>query len=387
LTDLKEIKPMDFSPLTRFLDTLPLRGIPGVDCVVYYKHQPVLRHHAGFADRESQKPFEPHMLYNLYSTSKVITCTAALQLFEQGKFLLNDPLSEYLPEYKTMLVRTITGQGTAELRPAVKPIRIVDLFTMSAGMTYIMNSKSILKAQAETGGRAPTREVVRALAGEPLIFEPGTHWNYALCHDVLGALIEVLSGKRFGQYLQENIFDPIGMNDTGFSRTHERLARMTTQYRFNSETGVAEAITKDNGYILGSEYESGGAGLISSVEDYGLFVDTLSNGGRAASGAKILSRTTIDLMRSNQLDEIRMKDFNWEQMAGYGYGLGVRTMIDKTRGSSSSIGEFGWGGAAGTYAMIDPDCEIAVFYAQHMLNNMEPFVHPRLRNIVYSCIF
>ncbi len=379
---------MDFQPLTQFLDSLPPRGIPGVDCIVYYRHQPVYRRSAGFADRASQKPIAPHTLYNLYSTSKVITCAAALQLYEQGKFLLNDPLAEYLPEYKAMQVRHITAQGTAELRPAVNSIRIEDLFTMSAGMTYIINSKAIRKVQAETGGRAPTREVARALASEPLIFEPGTHWNYALCHDVLGALIEVVSGQRFGKYLQDHVFEPIGMKDTGFERTPERLAQMATQYRYNEETHFADEITQDNGYVLGTAYESGGAGLISSLEDYGLFVDMLSNGGRAASGEKILSRRTIDLMRTNHLDATRLKDFNWIQMAGYGYGLGVRTMIDKARGGSeSSIGEFGWGGAAGTYAMIDPDCELAVFYAQHMLNNMEPYVHPRLRNIVYGCLF
>ena len=140
-------------------------------------------------------------------------------------------------------------------------------------------------------------------------------------------------------------------------------------------------------FRLGSEYESGGAGLISSVDDYIKFANVLCNKGKTQKGEKILSECTIDLMRTNHLDKTSMKDFNWIQMRGYGYGLGVRTMIDKAKGGSlSSIGEFGWGGAAGTYAMIDPENEITVFYAQHMLNNQEPYVHPRIRNIVYQCL-
>lgn len=378
---------MDFTRLTQFLDSLPARGIPGCDCVVYFRHQPVYRHSAGYADVGEKRPIRPHTLYNLYSASKVITCTAALQLFEQGRFLMSDPLAEYLPEFRDMQVKLDDPAGRAELRPAARPIRMLDLFTMSAGLTYNLVSPSIRRLQQDSAGLAPTREVARAIADEPLIFEPGTHWNYSLCHDVLGAVIEVLSGMRFGAYLEQNLFQPVGMTETGFGCPPGQLERMASQYRFDESDRSTRKIGLDNPYVLGSAFESGGAGLVSSVEDYGLFVETLCNGGRTATGEQILCRRTIDLMRTNQLDDVRLADFNWIQMSGYGYGLGVRTLIDKAgSGSLSSPGEFGWGGAAGAYVLVDPDSEVAVFYAQHMLNSLEPYVHPRLRNLIYRCL-
>jgi CubicO group peptidase (beta-lactamase class C family) len=286
-----------------------------------------------------------------------------------------------------MKVRLVDVRGVVETRPAVRPIRIQDLFTMSAGLSYDLGSDPIRKVLEDTGGRASTAQIVRAIAEEPLRFEPGTHWNYSLCHDVLGRLIEVFSGRTFGAYLKENLFDPIGMKDTGFDRSRDRLDRMASQYRYEESSGRAKEIAKDNSYVLGPEYESGGAGLVSSVEDYGLFVEMLCHGGTTPSGERLLADRTIDLMRTNHLDAVRMKDFDWIQKAGYGYGLGVRTMIDPALGGSTGpTGEFGWSGAAGCYALVDPESGIAAFYAQHMLNNMEPHVHPRLRNILYACI-
>lgn len=378
---------MEFIELKTFLEQITKWRIPGADCAVYYNNKPVFRYSAGYADVKAKKPVTPDNLYNLYSTSKVITCTAALQLFEKGKFLMTDPVSEYLPEFKEMYIRKTAANGQTELIKACKSIEIRDLFTMSAGLTYDMDTPSIKAAREKTDNKCPTREIVRAIAGDPLLFEPGTHWNYSLCHDVLGGLVEVISGMKFGKYLDENIFQPLEMKDTGFDLTDEKRQRMAAQYSFDDEKNRAMEIPLTNEYKLGSEYESGGAGLISSVDDYIKFANALCNKGISQNGEQILSKRTIDLMRTNHLDETSLKDFNWIQMRGYGYGLGVRTMIDRAKGGSlSPVGEFGWGGAAGAYVMIDPDNEVAVFYAQHLRNNQEPFVHPRLRNIVYSCL-
>jgi len=375
---------MDFTKLKLFMDKITEWRVPGADCAVYYKNQPVFRYSAGYADIKSKRPFTSNELFFLYSTSKVITCTAALQLFEKGGFLMSDPLCEYLPEFSEMYIKKT---GSDELIKAHNEIKIRDLFTMSAGLTYDINSPSLRKIKKESQGKCPTREVIKALAQEPLVFEPGTHWNYSLCHDVLGGLIEVISGKKFSEYLQENIFNRLEMKDTGFYLTEEKRQRMATQYQFNDEKNCSEEILLNNVYKLGTEYESGGAGLISSANDYIKFANALCNNGKAENGRQILSRNTIDLMRTNHLGETSLKDFNWSQMIGYGYGLGVRTMIDKAKGGSlSPIGEFGWGGAAGTYVIIDPENELSVFYAQHMLNSQEPYIHPRIRNIVYSCI-
>lgn len=378
---------MNFEVLTNFLDTLPKRGIPGVDCAIYYKNKSVYRHSAGYADVKSRRPITSDDLYYLYSATKVITCTAALQLFEKGRFLMTDPLYEYLPEFRDMDVRHKLSDGHIEKRPALNSIKVQDLFTMSAGLTYNINSEWINAVKIKTEGRCPTRQTVEAISKEPLMFEPGTHWNYSLCHDVLGALIEVISGQSFSNYLREHIFEPVGMKDTGFSVSDDKLGRIATKYCFNDKLKIAEETPADNIYKIGTEYESGGAGLISSVDDYILFANALCNNGRTIMGEKILSKCTIDLMRTNHLSDVALWDFNWVQMSGYGYGLGVRTMINKALGGSvSSIGEFGWGGAAGAYVLIDPECELTVFYAQHLLNSMEPFVHPRIRNIVYLCL-
>lgn len=378
---------MNFKNLTDFLDTLPEKGIPGGDCAVYYKHRPVFRHTVGYSDIKSKAPLREDSLYNFYSMSKVITCTAALQLYEKGKYLLSDPVSEYLPEFKEMQVQSADESGKTVLKPAQNAITVQDLFTMCAGLTYNMETDAIKEVHEKTGGKCPTRETVKAFAKEPLLFEPGTHWNYSLCHDVLGALIEVLSGERFGEYLQKNIFLPLGMKDTGFVLTEEKARRMASQYLRHVDTGELEDVGTGCGYKLGTEFESGGAGMITSLDDYMRFAECLCRGGMTPDGENLISRRTIDLMRTNHLNEACMKDFNWLQMVGYGYGLGVRTMVDKVKGGcNGALGEFAWGGLAGSFGLIDPENELTIVYAQHMINNLETYVHPRIRNITYACL-
>lgn len=204
---------MNFKELEILIDSMPDKNIPAADCAVYYKRIPVFRHITGYSDTEKKIPLSEENLFYMYSASKVTTCVAALQLYEKGLYGLDDPVSEYLPEFKNMWVRT---EGTAEPVPAKNPVTIRQLFTMSAGLTYDLNTSFIENAVANTNGRAPLREIVKAIAMNPLVFEPGTHYRYSLCHDILGGLIEVLSGDKFGSYIKKNIFDPVGMNETGF---------------------------------------------------------------------------------------------------------------------------------------------------------------------------
>ncbi len=379
---------MDFKQLEKFLDSLTSEeiGVPGVDCVVYHQNKPVFRHMSGYADRDKGVKMSGNELYNLYSTSKVLTCTGAMSLYEKGKFLMNDPLYEYMPEFKDVKVKIKQDNGEYDLVDPKRPIIVQDLFAMSAGFTYNRDSENIKKVIAYTNGKAPTREIAKAIAADNLVYHPGERWEYSLAHDVLGAFIEVVSGKKFGEYLKENIFDVVGMKNTTFERNDNIYSKMASQYMYDSDRKYADEISKENGYCLGSEYESGGAGIISSVDDYGLFAAAMANGGKALNGNRVLKNCTVNLMRQNILDEVRLKDFNWRQFTGYGYGYGVRTYIDKSAGSLGSLGEFGWGGAAGAYVLIDPDREIAVYYAQHMLNNLEPYIHPRIRNFVYTAL-
>ncbi len=386
---------MDFTLLTSFLNQLDGVCAPGVDCKIYYKHKEVYRHSAGYWDIEQKIPVQEDAAYYIYSATKPLTCTAAMILYEKGCFLLSEPLYEYIPEYKDMWVKHINNNGEIIIERAQNPIRIVDLFTMSAGFSYSLEYEAIKRIREQTNGRCPTLEVVRTLAEEPLEFEPGTHFKYSLCHDILGGLIEVISGKTLGAFMKENIFSPLEMNHTGFFQTENGGVlknKMAAKYQWNVLTQKPERSESACRFQLGTEYESGGAGLISTVDDMATFAECLCNNGNAQSGENIISKATIDLMRKNHLDEIRLADFragNQQHRIGYGYGLGVRTMIDPMAGGSNgSIGEFGWPGALGSYLLIDPDRELAVFFAQHMIGNMDILrkIHPKLRNVIYACL-
>ncbi|WP_054955159.1 serine hydrolase domain-containing protein [Paenibacillus dakarensis] len=377
---------MDFKPLSKFIDRITDWRIPWAEVLVLHQNHEVFRYRRGYADLEGCIPIHENQIIRLYSLTKIMTCTAALQLVEKGELLLNDPLSNYLPEYGEMTVKMTLPSGEVTFEKAMRPIRVRDLFTMSAGLSYDIHSPSILEVVRRTDGRAPTREVAAAIAKEPLLFEPGSRWSYSLSHDVLAALVEVVGGRKFGTYIRDEITGPLGMRDTGFDVPEEDRSRLATQYEYSESLG--KPIRKDgNDYRIGSEYESGGAGLFSTVNDYAVFLNTLTNKGTSPEGIRILAAETVELMRTNHLTEAMRSHFSWSQLAGYGYGLGVRThMLREISGSLSPLGEFGWSGAAGALAIIDPASQLTVMYAQHMLNNQEPYVHPRLRNLVYTCL-
>lgn len=377
---------MDFKPLSKFIDRITDWRIPWAEVLVLYQNQEVFRYRSGYADLEACIPIDDMQIIQLYSMTKILTCTAALQLVEKGKLLLNDPLSNYMPEYGEMTVKMTLPHGEVTFERAKRPIRVRDLFTMSAGFSYDIHSPSILEVVRRTSGRAPTREIAAAIAEEPLLFEPGTRWSYSLCHDVLAALVEVVDGRRFSAYVRDEITGPLGMRNTGFDLSDGDRSGLAPQYEYSDALG--KPIRKEgNDFRIGSEYESGGAGLFSTVNDYAVFLDTLTHQGTSPDGVRLLAAETVELMRTDHLTETTRSYFSWSQLAGYGYGLGVRTHCSKeTSGSLSPLGEFGWSGAAGSLAIMDPSSQLTVMYAQHMLNNQEPYVHPRLRNLVYSCL-
>lgn len=386
---------MDFTNLKNFLDHLTSWRIPGNGVKVCLEGKEVFSYTSGYADVENKIPMTLDHYVNIYSCSKVATVTAALQLYEQGKYLLDDPLYEFIPEYKEMYI-----SGENGLRKAEKPITLRHLFTMTSGLTYNRDTQAFQKAREMTGGKMDTLSVIRCLASDPLAFEPGERWNYSLSHDVLAAVVEVISSKRFSQYVKENIFDPLDIKAVYHNETVRD--KMAMQYEYidgNAGTMIDQQAGKavgGDGYYkpvglgaildLGPEYDNGGGGITTTIDDYSKFCVALANGGVGATGEKILSAGTIDLLRTNQLNEHQLKYLTWPQLKGYGYGLGVRTLIDKAAGSTGNLGEFGWGGAAGATVLVDPALKLSVFYAHHMLNPQEDYYQPRLRNVVYSCI-
>jgi CubicO group peptidase (beta-lactamase class C family) len=286
-----------------------------------------------------------------------------------------------------MYVQRTGSDGAVTISQAKNPIRIVDLFTMSSGISYNA-TKHVEILFDESKGNFTNKELSAAISKDPLYFEPGTHWHYGYSHDILAYLIEVISQKTLGEYFYENIFAPLSMNDTFFYVPENKQHRLASCYTYdeNSKTHVKFEGCPFRYFDPEYKYESGGGGLISSVDDYAKFANALCLQG-TGDKYRLLSKATIDLMRENHFDDVRMKEFYAPFRAGYGFGLGVRTLADRTAGgNNSSIGEFGWSGYAGTSVIIDPSAELVVVYMQSMIPSKEDYVFPRLRNVVYGCL-
>ncbi len=380
---------MNFKKLSDFMDELTSWRIPGCACVVYYKGKQVFKYSSGYADIENGVKLDAdnHRMF-MYSISKIITCATALTLFEEGKFLLSDPVSMYLPDWKETTVKAIDENGNEVIVPANREITIRDLFTMTSGLDYNCESQNLKAAREKYAPHCPAVPLMNALAHDPKLFHPGDKWCYGLSHDVLGAVVEAIEGKLLGQVAKERIFDPLGLKKTAYGLDESVRSEMAVQYAFNDEKDCIERPDyQDNWAIFGDEYHSGGAGVVSTVSEIALIMKALAAKGALPDGGRILASRTVDMMRLPQLNAEQARTIDWSHLPGYNYGLGVRTMENPgVGGSNGSVGEFGWTGAAGGFALIDPDLDLAMFYAHHMLNNQEGYVAPRLRNILYSCI-
>jgi len=339
-------------------------GIPGFDLIVYKDGECVLRHMGGYADPDKKLPIQGKEKYHIYSCSKLFTCVAAMQLWEKGMFSLEDKLSDYLPAFGEMTVKTENG-----IQKAKNPIRIHHLFQMTSGMNYDMQTPALKEYYQRPGNTCPTVETVNQLAKTPLEFEPGEGWRYSLSHDVLAALVEVLSGEKFECYVKKNIFDPLGMTHSDFVHPVEDWEGFARQYRYNSETGEFQPWWK-NSYRPGREYASGGAGCVSTVEDYIKFLEALR------IGDVILKKETIAMMAVDRLTEQQREMYTYST-PGIGYGLGMRTPRNDPERT-----EFGWGGAAGAFASVDVVNNITIYYAQHVLLSPNRHLRPWIYNAV-----
>lgn len=387
---------MAFERVRQILDYFTQEGIPGVDCIITIDHREVFRYFAGFSDRETGRKIDGSELYLIFSMTKMLTCTGVLQLYEQGKFQLDDPISKYLPAFSQMqlTVQTLdvesgakvaTGQSVGEYtevtrdRWAKNPITVKHLLTMTAGLDYNLYAPGI--RTAIEAGKNTTQALAEAMAQTVLGFEPGTRFRYSLGHDVLGALIEVWSGLSFGEYMHKHIFAPLGMNDTFFGIPIEQQ-RMAKLYRFDKNRN---ALPTDlaNPFMLADHYESGGAGLTSTTADYAIFLDALACDGTSKDGYQLLQPASVALMSQNHLTGQALEDFH-ALHEGYGYGFGVRTHMDSSQsGSLSPLGEFGWDGAAGAFSLVDRKNRLSVSYFQHVHETGYAFQR-RLRNALYQ---
>lgn len=367
---------MNFTGLEKYLNVIgDAYGIKAFDVAVRKNHKEVFRKKYGFSDYAQTKPVSENDMQWVYSMTKVITCTSAMRLVERGLLNLDAPVSDYLPEYANLKVKK-----DGKIVPAENKMLIRHLFAMRSGMNYDLASPSLKKARENKN--ATTRELVRAMANEPLEFEPGISYQYSLSHDVLAAVIEVISGMTFFEYLKKELFIPLGMNNTVFSPTEEQFKKASAQYLYDPYRFKCLPTESGCAYRLSENYESGGAGLYTTNDDYMKVIDALANHGVAENGYQVLKPETIDLMRENQQTPAELPSMK----PGYTYAYGVRVMQNKVLGESlSPVGEFGWDGAACSYCLADTENNLAVVFTTNILGFGKCYseIHPHIRNLVY----
>lgn len=374
---------MDFERLTNYLDSLLERGIPSVDCIVYHDHEMIYRHMNGKVDANKEQAINGNEAYLMFSMTKVQTMAAMMQLIEQGKVSLEDEVSKYLPAYSNLMV-----EEEGKTVPLTTPLKIKHLLSMQSGLDYDLNRPGIQRVLKEKGNMATTRELVDSFIETPLKFVPGSRFLYSLSHDVAAAIIEVVSGKRFSQYLKEYIWEPLEMTNTYFAKPmNDHISNLAAQH-ICDENGNVKLMEASCVYQLSDNYESGGAGLVSCTQDYAVFADAIACGGVGKNGKRILKAETIELMKQNLLGEQSLKDIETSMgRVGYGYGCGVQVLLDPDKiNSTAPAGVFGWDGAAGSCITMDTVSKYSVVYIQHVRNCGMAYgeIHPTLRDIVFS---
>ena len=322
-------------------------GVPGFDFLVYRDGREFFRYMGGCSDPEKGTPICGNERRWVYSLTKPITVTAAMQLWEQGKFHLEDALADHLPAFQNMTVLTEAGIEKAE-----NPIKIRDLFTMTAGFSYDYHSPSI-QALCKQVAEPTTRQVVEALAKEPLLFQPGDQYRYSLAHDVLGALIEIWSGESLETYTKHHIFAPLGMESTTLRLPAEEFSTMIPLYEYDRQTGVRTQLQSAD--ELGTNYASGGAGCVTTIADYMKFAEALR------TGETLLKRSTIHMMCQNWLTDHQKRTYTIKT-ADYGLGIWAPKAGQLRQ-------DFGWGGAAGALLAVDVGRGLSMVYMQHMLSS------------------
>lgn len=373
---------MNFKELDELMLKMPEMGINAADIIITQNNKTIYRKTVGHSDYERKKPLNDKNIYWCFSATKVITCVMAMRLVEEGKLDLDAPVSDYLPEYKDVFVKRPDGSVSR----AERVMKVRHLFSMSSGLSYDFRNAHMTEF-FKNHPNATTREVVAEFVKTPLQFEPGTHFLYSLSHDVLAAVCEVASGMRFSDYLDKYLFSPLGMTDTGFYPDEQQRSRFVVMHRYQGGLGKSIPESLDNCYVFNDNYESGGAGLFSTVDDYSKFISTVAAGGVSADGYRLLKPETIALMQKNELCDEALLDFVKDRLFGYGWGLCGRVHMNSTISNSlSPIGEFGWDGAAAAFVMADPENKISLFFATHTLGCVYAYnvLHPLMRNLLYK---
>jgi CubicO group peptidase (beta-lactamase class C family) len=337
---------------------------------------------------EAGKPMEQEAIFRIYSMTKPITTVAALMLFEEGKFKLDDAVSKYLPEFKGL--RVYAGNGDQTLK-AKQEMTVRDLMRHTSGLTYGMPNGSpvdkLYIANKIEDSNDTLADMVSKLGKLPLQYQPGARFHYSVSTDVLGRVVEVLSKKPLDEFLRDRIFQPLDMRDTGFLVSEEKLDRFTTSYRPGGK-GTLTVIDAPatSRYRNRRKFLSGGGGLLSTARDYARFCQMLLNGG-SLQGIRLLRPETVRQMTANQLPaEALPMNLGGFPLPGLGFGLGVSVRLNTNSSKPDpAAGEYGWSGAASTYFWVAPKSELLVI----VLQQVEPFslgLQLALKPVIYAAI-
>lgn len=352
----------------------------------------------GMRDMERGLPVVDDTVYRIYSMTKPITSIAAMQLYEQGHFQLKDPISKWLPAFAEARVFASGNADSFETREPAREISVHDLLTHMSGLTYDFHMANFVDEIYRRNGfnwGAPgnLEDTCDALASLPLLFDPGTAWNYSYSTDVLGRLVEVMSGQSLDDYFAEHVLGPLGMSETSFQVTAEQAERFAANYRPSSDlTATLLDDPENSAYLSEPKILSGGGGLVSTMHDYHRFTQALRRGGEL-DGQRVIGRKTLEFMASNHLpggaDLTRFGRALFSEAAfdGVGFGLGFSVVVDPAKAQVlSQVGEFAWGGAASTAFWVDPVEDITVVFLTQLLPSSTHPIRPELKALVYQAL-
>jgi CubicO group peptidase (beta-lactamase class C family) len=352
----------------------------------------------GLMDREAQTPMADDAIFRIYSMTKPIASVALMQLYERGLFQLLDPVHRYIPEWRTLQVGLIGVDDAITLVKPERPMNMRDVLMHMTGLPGGLFPGSpidsafneALKAQ---GGGQTLESVTALLAEHPLKFHPGTEWNYGLSTDIVGRLVEILSGLPFDEYLRREIFEPLGMVDTGFYVPEASLPRLAACYQYRpANTPLLMESSFVNGIKRRRSYLSGAGGLVSTTADYVAFCQMLANGGHL-DGRRVLGRKTLELMTVNHLpggatlQDMAVGGFGEAGFEGVGFGLGFAIGLGPAATTmAGSAGDFYWGGAASTAFWVDPAEDLFLVFMTQLFPSVAYPFRAQLRALVYQAI-
>jgi CubicO group peptidase (beta-lactamase class C family) len=349
-------------------------------------------------DRERQRRMEDDAIFRIYSMTKPIASVALMQLYERGMFQLTDPVHRYIPEWRNLQVGQEQPDGSLTVVKPQRPMIVRDVLMHMTGLPGgLFPGHPIDDAFAKARQAAPkglTLEGITALlADHPLKFQPGTQWNYGLSTDIVGRLVEILSGDRFDDYLRREIFEPLEMSDTGFSVPERSVGRLAALYQFQpGTTPVLQEDPEKSRYLRQPSYLSGAGGLVSTTRDYIAFCRMLLNGGHL-DGRRVLGRKTLELMTANHLPggatlaDLAVGGFGEAGFDGVGFGLGFAVgQGPAATAMAGSAGEFYWGGAASTAFWIDPAEDLFTVFMTQLFPSVAYPIRAELRALVYQAI-